>query len=137
MNSRTWKFDRNRRLYLLATLAVIPLGLISRHYQIFSDFLGKYPGDALWTLMVFFGWGTLLLRASTLSVALLAIGASYGIEALKLYQAPWIVSIRNTTLGHLVFGHSFSWQNLIAYAIGAALGIVVELMISTHMTKVV
>jgi len=87
--------------------------------------------------MVFFGWGTLLLRASTLSVALLAIGASYGIEALKLYQAPWIVSIRNTTLGHLVFGHSFSWQNLIAYAIGAALGIVVELMISTHMTKVV
>jgi len=123
MNSRTWKFDRNRRLYLLATLAVIPLGLISRHYQIFSDFLGKYPGDALWTLMVFFGWGALLTISSTLRVAQLAVGTSFAVELFKLYQAPWIVSVRHSTLGHLVFGHTFSWQNLLAYALGAATGI--------------
>jgi hypothetical protein len=131
MTSRTCKIDRNRSVYLLVTIAVMLLGLISRRYQgILPAFLGKYPGDALWTLMVFFGWGALLSRAPTRRIALLGLGTSYAIEVLKLYQAPWIVSIRHTTLGHLFFGHAFSWQNLIAYVVGAVLGIAFEMIIS-------
>jgi len=100
------------------------LGLISRRYQgNLPTIFGKYPGDALWTLMVFFGWGALLTISSTLRVAQLAVGTSFAVELFKLYQAPWIVSVRHSTLGHLVFGHTFSWQNLLAYALGAATGI--------------
>lgn len=130
MTSVATASNRNRALYILGTAAVMVLGLLSRRYQgVLPSFLGKYPGDSLWTLMVFFAWGALLPRASTLSVALLSIGTSYLIETLKLYQSPWLVSIRHSTLGHLVFGHTFSWHNLIAYLVGTALGIVSELIL--------
>jgi len=110
----------------LAFASAIVLGLASRrHPSPLSDFFGKYPGDALWAAMVFFGWGALRPRSSSLNVALLALATCLVVEFMKLYQAPWIVGIRHTTLGHLVFGHVFSVQNLMAYAVGvvAALGI--------------
>jgi hypothetical protein len=103
------------------------LGLASRHYPTsISELFGKYPGDALWAAMVFFGLGCLRPRASTIGVALLALAICFGVEAMKLYQAPWIVAIRHTTLGHLVFGHVFSVQNLLAYVIGIAIALSVE-----------
>jgi len=113
-------------VYVLAFVVSILLGLASRRYPTaISEFFGKYPGDALWAAMVFFGLSALRPRASTLSVSLLTFATCFVIEAMKLYQAPWIVGIRHTTLGHLVFGHVFSVQNLVAYAVGvvAALGV--------------
>jgi len=123
----TARRDRNRAAYLLAFVASILLGLASRRYPtaILEPF-GKYPGDALWAAMVFFGLGCLRPRTSTMVVALLALAICIGVEAMKLYQAPWIVGIRHTTLGHLVFGHVFSVQNLFAYAIGVAMALGVE-----------
>jgi Protein of unknown function (DUF2809) len=79
--------------------------------------------------MVFFGLGIILNKASSLRLGLAALGFSFGIEALKLCQAPWLVSIRHTTLGHLVFGHVFSWQNLVAYTIGVLVGVLVEALV--------
>lgn len=110
---------RTRFAYALAFVTCILLGLASRRYTgLHAELLGKYPGDALWAGMVFFGLGTLRTRTSSLSNATLALAVCLVIELLKLYQAPWIVEIRHTTLGHLVFGHVFSIQNLLAYAVG-------------------
>ena len=103
------------------------LGLTSRRYPAaISELFGKYPGDALWAAMMFFGLGCLRPRVSSIGVALLALAIYFGIEAMKLYQEPWIVGIRHTTLGHLIFGHVFSVQNLLAYAIGIAVALSVE-----------
>ena len=114
--SRTW--------YILACVVTIAAGLGSRHFpQLLPEFLGKYPGDALWTLMVFFGLGAIFRPASRVRLALLALGFAYGIEILKLYRAPWLVNARQTTLGHLIFGSVFSWQNLVAYTIGVIVGV--------------
>jgi hypothetical protein len=119
---------RNRYGYFLAFLATIAAGLGSRALpELLPAFLGKYPGDALWALMVFFGLGALLPRLHSTYIAALALGIAWAIETLKLWQAPWLVAIRHSMLGHLVFGHVFSWQNLIAYAIGAGLGVLIEL----------
>jgi len=49
-----------------------------------------------------------------------------GFEALKLCPAPWLANVRHSTLGHLVFGQVFSWQNLVAYTIGVIAGLIVE-----------
>jgi len=127
MPSLTARRDRNRAVYVLAFIASILLGLASRRYStaILEPF-GKYPGDALWAAMVFFGLSALRPRASTLSIALLALATCFVVEAMKLYQAPWIVGIRHTTLGHLVFGHVFSVQNLLAYAVGVLVALGVE-----------
>jgi len=79
--------------------------------------------------MVFFGLGIIFNQVSSLRLGLVALGFSFGIEALKLWQAPWLVSVRQTTLGHLVFGHVFSWQNLVAYTVGILVGLIVEVLL--------
>jgi hypothetical protein len=48
------------------------------------------------------------------------------IEVSQLYHAPWIDSIRGTTLGALVLGHGFVWSDLACYAVGVGLGILIE-----------
>ena len=114
---------RNRVWYGLMVIAVIALGLTSRKFHgVFPSALGKYPGDVLWTVMVFLGWGFVFPRHSSVRIALLALLTSYTVESLKLHHAPWLENFRNTKLGHLVLGYAFSWGNLLAYTIGAALG---------------
>ena len=121
---------RKRTWYLLAFVVTIATGLASRRFpQFLPASTGKYPGDALWSLMVFFGMGVIFPRASSLQLGFGALGFSFGIEALKLYQAPWLASVRNTALGHLIFGHGFSWQNLVAYTAGVLVGLVLEVLV--------
>ena len=79
--------------------------------------------------MVFFGMGAIFRRASSLQLGIGALGFSFGIETLKLCQAPWLAGIRHTTMGHLVFGHVFSWQNLLAYTVGILVGLTVEILV--------
>ena len=129
MPSLTSRRSRNRVVYALAFVVVILLGVASRRYPTpISELFGKYPGDALWAATVFFGLGALRPRASTLSNTALAFAICFVVEAMKLYQAPWIVGIRRTTLGHLVFGHVFSVQNLVAYAVGVVVALGVEVL---------
>ena len=79
--------------------------------------------------MVFFGWGVVLRKAPTLRIAVLALATSCAVEALKLCQSPWLVTFRHATIGHLIFGQAFGWQNLIAYAVGVTCGLIIETVI--------
>ena len=120
---------RKRPAYLLAFIATIAAGLLSRAVSsVLPAFVSKYPGDGLWSLMVFFGMGAIFNRASTLRLGFGALGFSFAVEALKLCQAPWLVELRHTTLGHLVLGHVFSWQNLVAYTVGVLGGVALEVL---------
>jgi hypothetical protein len=128
---------RSRSCYLLAVLATIVAGLASRRFPCrLPSFLGKYPGDALWALVVFFGWGVIFRKAPTLRIAVLAFATSCAIEALKFCQSPWLVNVRHTTIGHLIFGQAFGWPNLIAYAIGVACGLIIETIIKPADTAI-
>jgi len=120
--------DARRRVAALAAMAItIALGLASRHWPAaLPGAWGKYPGDALWALTVFFGWRALRPRARTRDVALLALATSVAVECAKLWQAPWLVDFRYTTIGHLLLGHVFSWQNLVAYAFGVVGGVALD-----------
>ena len=118
---------RHRLVALAAMAATIALGLASRRWPgAMPAAFGKYPGDVLWALMVFFGWRALRPLARTRDVALLALAASAIVELAKLWQAPWLVAFRYTTIGHLLLGHVFSWQNLVAYGAGVLMGVALE-----------
>jgi len=107
--------------------AVIAFGLASRKFPfLFPAILGKYPGDALWALMAFFGWAFLKPRATTGRLAFGALATSFLVEFAQLYQAPWIKAVRATTIGHLVLGSTFAWQDLGAYVVGVGAGIVLD-----------
>jgi hypothetical protein len=137
MNTHRKGRFRRRTWYLVAFVLTIVAGLASRHFsQLLPAFVGKYPGDVLWSLMVFFGLGAIFRTASSVQLCVGALGFSFGIEVLKLCDAPWLASVRHTTLGYLVFGSVFSWQNLVAYTVGVIVGLGVELFtgISLHIS---
>ena len=48
------------------------------------------------------------------------------VEVSQLFHAPWIDSIRRTTLGGLVLGFDFVWSDLACYAVGVGLGLLIE-----------
>lgn len=119
--------SRNRLLYVVLALAVVAAGLLWRSGFIpLPPSFAKYGGDALWALMVFVCFGFLIPRAPTLLVALLTLTFSWGVEFSQLYHAPWIDTIRATIPGKLVLGNTFNWPDLPAYALGIALGALVE-----------
>lgn len=121
------KPERRRLLQLAATVVVIALGLASRAFpQFVPDSLGKYPGDALWAMMIVFGLGIFATRMRTWQLALWALLVCFAVEFSQLYQAPWIVEIRAHTLGHLVLGSFFGWADLIAYTAGVAVAAIVD-----------
>jgi hypothetical protein len=118
---------RKRPWYIVAIFGVIALGLASRHFPtLFPDTLGKYPGDVLWALMVFLGWGIIFPKHSTFYILIYTLITSDGVEFCKFYDTAWIVNFRHTTPGHLILGSVFSWKNLVAYTIGAIVGVLSE-----------
>jgi hypothetical protein len=121
---------RSRPVYFVGILAVIALGLLSRRFpQFLPAALGKYPGDALWALMVFLGIGFCFRRWPTMVVALAALAFSVAIEFSQLYHAPWIDAVRGTLPGRLVLGSGFAWADIVAYAVGISAGATAEAVV--------
>jgi hypothetical protein len=73
--------------------------------------------------MVFLGWGAIFPRASTIHTGAAALATSFAVEFFKLCHPAWINGFKATTLGHLIFGDTFSWQNLVAYTVGLVIGV--------------
>lgn len=121
------KYKRNRFLYGIIIVIIIILGLYSRKINgNMPYFLNEYLGDFLWALMVFIGVAFIFRRMKTVKVTVIAIIFSYTVEISQLYHAGWIDNIRRTTLGGLVLGYVFSWNDLLAYAIGVAIGFIID-----------
>ena len=121
--------QRRRHPVLWSALIVVSilLGLGSRRYAAsLTGFVAAYAGDTLWGLAAFLFVGLVMPRASTWRVASLAMSFSVMIEISQLYHAPWIDSIRGTTLGALVLGHGFVWSDLACYTVGVGLGMLIE-----------
>ena len=118
--------SRNRIIYGLLTIATIGAGLASRLF--FSDilFVKTYVGDALWALMVFFGFGFTFTRWATKTVILAAFVFSVSIEISQLYHAPWLDNLRATRAGSLILGFTFVWSDLLCYTTGIAAGALIE-----------
>ncbi|MEY4387981.1 MAG: hypothetical protein RLY20_3264 [Verrucomicrobiota bacterium] len=60
-------------------------------------------------------------------MALTALTFSSAIEFSQLYHAPWQDALRANVIGHLVPGSGFNWADLLAYAVGLAVGVLLEL----------
>jgi hypothetical protein len=121
---------RRRRYPLLWTVLIalaVGLGLGSRRFGAsLPAFVATYAGDTLWALVAFLGIGLILPRTSTWRIAALAMSFSTMIEVSQLYHAPWIDSVRRTTLGSLILGFGFLWSDLACYAAGVGIGMLLE-----------
>jgi hypothetical protein len=118
---------RTRFVYLLAAIVIVIAGLASRRYQgQLPAFLAEFAGDTLWALMLFLLVGTLLPGRQVLARAAISLAVAFLVEISQLYHAPWIDSIRQTTLGGLVLGFGFLWTDLVCYSVGIVTGSLTE-----------
>ena len=119
---------RTRFVYIIAATVVLVTGLASRRYRgQLPAFLSDYAGDTLWALMLFLLVSTLLAGRPIVARAAISLALAFLVEISQLYHAPWIDSIRQTTLGGLVLGFGFLWTDLVCYSVGIAIGALVEL----------
>ncbi|MBX9137212.1 MULTISPECIES: DUF2809 domain-containing protein [unclassified Clostridium] len=121
---------RNRFLYLILIIITIILGLLSRKVSGLPHVISTYSGDVLWAMMIFFIIAFIFNKKSTIFIISWAIIFSYSIEISQLYHAPWIDSIRNTTLGALVLGFGFLWSDLFCYTVGIIIGAIIDRLIN-------
>ena len=128
-------FRRNRLILVLCCLGIIALGLASRKYpEYFPAVLGKYLGDGLWTAMVYFIWAWFFPSQSFLRIGLIALLISFGVEFSQLIQLPWLNAIRQTTVGHLIFGTTFAPMDLLAYCFGTIGAMGLDFLVSPRFT---
>lgn len=122
---------RARLIYLLSAVLVIFTGLASRRYRSkLPEFLSEYAGDTLWGLMLFLFVSLFLARQPMLARAIVSLALASTVEISQLYHAPWIDSIRQTTLGGLILGFGFLWTDLVCYTVGIAFGVAFEFVIA-------
>lgn len=113
--------------YLVVTMFTMIMGLLSRKYMnIFPKAIAPFVGDMLWAMMVYFGLRFLIPKLKLVKTLTLAIIFSFSIEISQLYQADWINNIRATTLGGLVLGHGFLFEDLISYSLGIVMGCLLD-----------
>jgi len=77
--------------------------------------------------MVLFGLAFLRPTIAPLRLALLALIVCYAVEFSQLYQGVWLKAVRSSRIGHLVLGSGFDWLDLGAYAVGVAVGFVLDI----------
>ena len=118
----------NRRVvYLLSAIVVLFAGLASRRYrQHLPSFVGEYSGDTLWALMLFLIVSFVLAGRPILQRCGISLALAFAVEVSQLYHAPWIDSIRSTTMGGLVLGFGFLWTDLVCYLVGITAGALTE-----------
>lgn len=112
------------------------VGLTARRYQAaLPEFVGEYTGDTLWALMLSLLVSTLVAGRTVMSRARISLGLAFLVEISQLYHAPWIDSIRNTTLGGLVLGFGFLWTDLVCYTVGIIIGAVAECVVRRALNR--
>lgn len=118
---------RCRLLIGALLLVTIVSGLASRRFgNWLPEFVATYAGDALWAAMVYWLAAMALPRAQPRRLAAIALGVSLAIEVSQLYHAPWSDAVRATRLGALALGHGFLWSDLVCYAAGVAVTVLID-----------
>jgi hypothetical protein len=121
------KDKKGRYFYAAASLIVIVLGLLSRKMSDYiPNSIDSYLGDALWALMIYFIARVIFVHKEINKVAVISLIFCFLVEISQLYHAPWIDSIRKTTLGGLVLGYGFLWSDIRAYCVGVLIGFIID-----------
>ncbi len=112
-----------RQTYIFTTIITLILGLASRKFGNYLPyFLKEYSGDAIWAMMIYWGFRFCLYNKPIYYAAIFSWTLSILIEFSELYKAPWIKEIRATTIGGLILGYDFAWSDIVCYTVGIVIG---------------
>jgi Protein of unknown function (DUF2809) len=112
-----------------AALGVIGCGLALRRYGFGLGLpapVVKYGGSVLWGTMVFFIVAMIAGGQLRRNITLISISIAVCVELFRLVHTPWLDDFRLTMAGALLVGRVFSWWNMLAYAVGIAMGMALD-----------
>jgi hypothetical protein len=120
------RVSRRRRRYLVLALATIAAGssLYVGGSILPADFRDVL-GDALWAMMIVWWAGVAAPRAPLRTRALAALAVCVAVELSQLYHTAALDTVRATVPGQLVLGSDYDPRDLLAYAAGIAVAVVV------------
>jgi hypothetical protein len=110
-----------RLAYLTAVFVTIAAGLISRK-ALPPSFLDPYLGDALYALMIYWGFRFCFTKQPKTVALFGAVVFCWIVEISQLFSPTWLTENRHSTLGALVLGSGFLWSDMLMYVIGAGTG---------------
>ena len=115
-------------LVLMATTVVAGLAVRFAHLGLAFSVV-KYGGSGLWAVMIY--WLCSTLRPSWPSTWNVAISGVLGtaVEFLKLYDPPWLDTVRRTLPGIIILGRIFNWRDIATYWIAISLAAGLDLLI--------
>jgi hypothetical protein len=109
---------------------VIFLGLASRYLRPrLPVFLGRYAGDTLWATAVYLTITLLRPAVPILRAALATAVIALCVELSQLAHPAWLDTLRGWPGVGLLLGYDFVPSDLACYAVGAVLGVVLDLLI--------
>jgi hypothetical protein len=115
-----------RILYCCIFIFLIWLALATRHHPSwFLPLIVEYGGDVIWAGMFLFFLRMLFLKIDLWKLALINYALGAADEFSQLYRAQWANQVRATTLGRLLFGAGFLWNDILCYAIGTLLAFII------------
>ena len=120
---------------LMLCAAIIVSGLALRAFGFGAGLPGgivKYGGSILWATMIFLLVAIAQPRLSRRNVALVSIVIAIGVELFRLLHTPWLDAFRLTLPGELLLGRIFSLWNMLAYAVGILLGVLLDRLIQSE-----
>lgn len=118
---------RARLSYVAVAVTTIAIGLwVHRGGLTLSAAAQDMAGDALWAMMMMWWVGAAIPTVPVLTRGTVALAICFAVELSQLVHAPWLDSVRGTTLGRLVLGSGFDRRDLLAYATGVLLAVVLE-----------
>lgn len=114
--------------YVALAAATVALGLwVHRGGAALGPVARDVVGDALWAAMMAWWLGSMAPGVHVLRRSVLALGICAAVELSQLVHSPRLDAVRGTTLGHLILGSGFDPRDLVAYALGVATAVLIEL----------
>ena len=113
---------RYRFTLAIAAFLTLPTGYFLRFSpqlpEIVRNISGNLAYETLLILLVLLVAPTVLPRGAAIGVCLV----SFGLEFLQLSQTPLLVAARSNTLGRLILGNGFTWEDFPLYVLGSLVG---------------
>ena len=117
--------SRRRVRYLVLAIGTIAIGLIIHlGGGLLSPSVRDVLGDGLWAMMIVWWMGVAAPRLPLRTRGLAAFAICVGVELSQRYHAPLLDTLRRTVLGQLVLGSGYDPRDLISYAVGVGIAVV-------------
>ena len=122
----TMDSQRRRLRYLVLAIGTIAVGLIvHRAGGMLPPALRDILGDALWAMMIVWWMGAAAPRSRLRTRGVAALAICVAVEISQRYHSPFLDGLRRTLPGHLVLGNGYDPRDLVSYAVGVVVAVVV------------